>query len=162
MVYIITGGLNQGKTLRMLSIYKKLKKGDGFITRKIFSDESFIGYDIVRLQTGYSIPFAYKKDHTPADWDEIYKYGSFTFSMKAFRFAEKIITETINRSEDPVFIDEVGYLELQGKGFSDILKKVFEIQQEIYITVRNEYMDRIIKDYKIKDYEVIEAVPKSS
>lgn len=155
MVHIITGRQNHGKTNKILSIYEKLKKGDGFITRKLFRYHCFIGYEIVRLQTRESIPFAYKREYTPHDWDEIYKYGSFTFSKKALRFAEKIITESINKGVSPVFIDEIGPLELDGKGFSNILREVLDKGENVYLTVRHDCVDKVTQKFSLKKHEVI-------
>ncbi|MCK4329193.1 hypothetical protein KAX02_05070 [candidate division WOR-3 bacterium] len=155
MVCLIIGEINQGKTQKILSVYNRKKQGDGFITRKLFKNNTFIGYEIVRLSTEKSVPFAYMRDYAPSEWDEIYKYGPYTFSRKAFTFAENIVDEIIKKRINPIFIDEVGPLELQGKGFFRTLKEVLNTEKDIYITVRDHCVDEVIKKFNIRKYDVI-------
>ena len=155
MVCLIIGEINQGKTKKILSVYNRKKQGDGFITRKLFKNNTFIGYEIVRLSTEKSVPFAYMGDYAPSEWDEIYKYGPYTFSRKALTFAENIVDEIIKKRINPVFIDEVGPLELQEKGFFSILKRILHLEKNIYITVRNHCFKEVIREFNIKKYKTI-------
>jgi nucleoside-triphosphatase THEP1 len=154
MIYIITGEINQGKTEKALSIYN-LTRGDGFITRKILKNNTFYGYEIVRLSSSESIPLAFKSGSTPLMWDEIFTTGSFSFSKKAFAFAESIAEEIIEGDANPVFIDEIGPLELEGKGFVTILNKLLLTDKDIYITVRKSCLEDVIALFKLKRYEII-------
>jgi nucleoside-triphosphatase THEP1 len=154
MIYIITGEINQGKTEKALSIFS-CKRGDGFISRKTFKNNIFNGYEIVRLSTGESIPLACRSDSTPLLWDEIYTVGSFSFSKKGFTFAESIADEIIKGDANPVFIDEIGPLELEGKGFFKILQKLLLTEKDIYITVRKSCLNDVIGAFKLEKYEII-------
>jgi nucleoside-triphosphatase THEP1 len=154
MIHIITGELNQGKTEKALSIYS-FTRGDGFISRKIFKKNTFYGYEIVRLSTSESIPLAFKSGSTPFVWDEIFTAGSFSFSEKAFIFAESIIDEIIKGDANPVFIDEIGPLELEGKGFCNLLKQLLLTDKDIYITVRKSCLKDVIEAFKLERYEII-------
>ena len=152
MVYIITGEINEGKTQKMVSLYNQLNRGDGFVSKKIFNlDKDFAGYEIVRLSTGERLPLAYKRGFVPADWDEIFRCGPFRFSEAAFAFAENIIDDIIHRRIEPVFIDEIGPLELQGQGFSAILTKTLNAQKDVYIAVRNRCVEDVKKKFKIEN-----------
>ncbi len=156
MVYIVAGEINEGKTREMISIYRERKEGDGFVSRKIFlNGKDFIGYEIVRLSTDEKMPLAYKTPYVPSDWDEVYRYGPFSFSKKAFEFAGRIIDDTTIYNIEPVFIDEIGPLELEGKGFSALLKKVLKTQKNVYITVRNHCAQDVIKKFKIQNHKTI-------
>lgn len=142
----------------MVSIYNQMKQGDGFVSKKIFvNNKDFIGYEIVRLSTDEKIPFAYKSQYMPPNWDEIYRYGPFSFSKGAINFAERIGNEIITNSVGPFFIDEIGLLELSGTGFSTILEKILKTQRDIYITVRNRFVEDVIKKFKIRNYKIIMA-----
>jgi nucleoside-triphosphatase THEP1 len=158
MIYVITGEINQGKTERILSIYHH-KKGDGIISRKILKNNIPYGYEIVRLSTNESMPLALKSDSTPSKWDEIYTVGSFSFSKKALILAESIIEEIIESETNPVFIDEIGPLELEGKGFFTILKKLLLTEKDIYITVRKSCLKDVIEAFKLESYEIIPLTP---
>ncbi|MDP4145423.1 MAG: hypothetical protein Q8936_13220 [Bacillota bacterium] len=42
MLYIITGDINSGKTTKLLDIYNRLKRGDGFFNRKKYIDGHYM------------------------------------------------------------------------------------------------------------------------
>lgn len=156
MVYIIKGEINQGKTQEILSIYNRDKQGDGFVSKKIFINQTdFTGYEIVRLSTDEKMPLAYKSQYVPPHWDEIYRRGPFSFSKAAFVFAEHIIDDIIDRHIDPVFIDEIGPLELDGNGFFAVLEKILRTQKDVYITVRNHCVNEVINKFNIRDHKMI-------
>lgn len=158
MLYIVAGGIDEGKTQKMNALYHERKQGDGFLSKKIFVDKDFVGYEIVRLSSGEKMPLAYKSDHVPGDWDEMYRVGPFSFSKKAFAFARQIIDEIIEKGIEPVFIDEIGPLELSGRGFYAILKEVLNTGKDVYISVRNRCVEDVIEKFNIHSY-VIKAVP---
>ena len=160
MIYIISGAVNEGKTRKMASIYNKLKQGDGFLSKKIFAGpghKTFTGYEITRLATGQSMPLAYKAGHIPARWDELTTCGPYCFSKAAVAFAHRIIDDIIDRATGPVFIDEIGPLELTGKGFAPLFKKALQTREDIYVSVRNSCVAGVIEKFRIRDYEIIKV-----
>ncbi len=161
MVYIIKGEINQGKTQEILSIYNRDKQGDGFVSKKIFINlTEFTGYEIVRLSTDEKMPLAYKSQYVPSNWDEIYRRGPFSFSKAAFVFAEHIIDDIIDRHIDPVFIDEIGPLELDGNGFFAVLEKILRTQKDVYITVRSHCVEEVINKFNIRNYKLVTVKKK--
>jgi nucleoside-triphosphatase THEP1 len=155
MVFIITGGIDEGKTREIGAIYRQIKKGDGWVSGKIFLNEEFIGYEIQRLSTNEKLPLAYKKEYVPSGWDEICARGPFCFSKRAFEFAGKIIDEIIEKNINPVFIDEIGPLELQGKGFYPLLEKILKTPKDVYIVVRSHCIEDVIKRFNIRGYKIL-------
>jgi nucleoside-triphosphatase THEP1 len=154
MVYIITGDKNRGKTERIRMLYQE-RGGDGFISSKRFSEGVPSGYDIVRLSTGEAMSFAVKGDSIPAGWDEIDTAGSYSFSGKAFRFAESIIDEILVRGIEPVYLDEIGTLELDGRGFSPLLRRVLETERDIFMAVRMNCVQNVIAAFAIENNRII-------
>ncbi|MCK4526911.1 hypothetical protein KAW18_06035 [candidate division WOR-3 bacterium] len=156
MVFLIVGNVNQGKTERIESLYRRTRKGDGFITKKMFKGGEFQGYEIMRLSSRESVPFAYLINFVPIGWDGTIRQGWFSFSDSAFLFAEKIIDEIIEKGIEPVYIDEVGPLELEKKkGFYSIVKKVLDTRMDIYITVRESLKDKFRKVFNIEEFKVM-------
>lgn len=158
MIYIITGDINEGKTQRMISIYQQqqTKQGDGFVSKKIFpTDSDFIGYEIIRLSNNKKMPLAYRSQFIPPGWDEIYRCGPFHFSKAAVTFAEGIIDDIIAQDIEPVFIDEIGPLELAGQGFAPLMGKILKTGRDVYITVRNHCVQEVLKKFDIRNYELI-------
>jgi nucleoside-triphosphatase THEP1 len=150
MVYIVAGGIDEGKTEKMDALYQERKQGDGFLSKKIFVDKDFVGYEIVRLSSGENMPLAYKSDHVPGDWDEMHRFGPFSFSKRAFAFARQIIDEIIDKGIEPVFIDEIGPLELRGEGFCEILQEVLNTGKDVYISVRSRCVEDVIEKFNIQ------------
>jgi nucleoside-triphosphatase THEP1 len=138
----------------MRSLYEK-RGGDGFICVKIFNKNNFHGYDLVRLRTSESVPFARKNDAISGDWDEMYRFGIFSFSGHAFTVADRIIAEIIKDGVEPIFVDEVGPLEIvEQKGFCELLKRVLKLKREVYISIRNELVNELIKKFKIHEPQI--------
>ena len=167
MINIITGKIQSSKTTKLISLFEKHKNGDGFACKKVYKNEKFIGYNIVHLQTGKAIPFAYLKfdkrvsslavmKYIPKDWNEKFQFGQFSFSKEGFIFAEKIIDSTIKNNIEPIFIDEIGPVEiLMKKGFYKLMKKVLKSKIECYITIRNDMLDKFVEEFHVNKYNVI-------
>jgi nucleoside-triphosphatase THEP1 len=165
VITIITGKVGSGKTTKLLSLYNELKTGDGFIIRKNFNNGIYVGQDIVRLSTGEHKLFSLKPCccSAPQNWDEACRFGPYSFSGAGFSFADEIIKEAMQNESDPLYIDEIGPLELQGKGFSGILKLAISKasgQKEIYITVRDSCLDAVIKKFAISQYKTV-SIPSN-
>jgi nucleoside-triphosphatase THEP1 len=157
MIIFITGKIGAGKTTRLLSLYNNMKTGDGFALKKIIINGIQIGQEIYHLSTGQQKVFSLKKYHLPSLWDEIYNYGDFSFSAAGFDFSHKILHKALSSGVKPIYMDEIGPLELQGKGFSEVLKSVLKKQTDLYLTVRDYCLTEVIKEFNINRYEVIEV-----
>ncbi|MDD4347085.1 MAG: nucleoside-triphosphatase [Desulfitobacteriaceae bacterium] len=157
MIIIITGKIDAGKTTRLLSLYDHLKTGDGFALKKIITNGIHIGQEIYHLSTGQQKIFSLKKNYLPPLWDEIYNFGDFSFSAAGFDFSHKILLKALSSGVKPIYIDEIGPLELLGKGFSDALKLVVKNQTDLYLTVRDYCLTEVIKEFNINRYVVIEV-----
>jgi nucleoside-triphosphatase THEP1 len=56
-----------------------------------------------------------------------------------------------------IFLDEIGPLELAGKGFDGILQKMLKSRSNIYITVREDLIQDVVTRYDIKKYQLIKT-----
>ena len=162
MLHIITGNINSGKTTKLLSLYNELKTGDGFILPKIFIEGNYAGQQIVRLSTGVSIPFSFKRDYIPTYWDEKYRLDVYSFSHKGFEFASETIKHIVSNNISPIFIDEIGPLELEEKGFFQLLSQLLSRDYTMYISVRGFLLENVISKFKIKQYEFIRVQETST
>lgn len=155
MVYIICGELNQGKTARIKSVYEENMQGDGFITEKIITNSIFCGYKVTRLTTGDSETLLLRTEFFPLDDTPLFTKGSFSFYEKGFIFASSIIDDMIINNTGPAFIDEIGAIELAGKGLHDSLRKILQTDKTIYITVRNCFVKDVISFFSLKKFTLI-------
>jgi nucleoside-triphosphatase THEP1 len=156
-VFLVTGGMNAGKTKKMAEIYEQCPGGDGFLSRKIYSTAgSLMGYELVRLSSREKMPLAYKTEYVPVGFDEIYRYGPFLFSGRALVFATGIMNELMNSERTALFMDEIGPLELQGKGFARLLAEALNTGKDLYLTVRTQCVTAVIDQFKMERVELIE------
>ncbi len=146
MITIIVGALDSGKSTKMTEIFRQ-KGGDGFVSSKRFDGEIFTGYDLVRLTTEERIPLARV---LPSRIDG-FEYGRFIFSKKAFDYAERIYREIIAARSSPIFIDEIGRIELDGRGFDNIFRRLVLSEAEIYFCARDAFLEKIVEAYRIRN-----------
>lgn len=154
MVYLITGNRDQGKTLYLESLYKETGRGDGIISPKIFRNGCFAGYEVRRLSTGETVPLAVKRDSTGAEWDEACRQGEYSFSRRGLEFARRVFRELDREALTPLYLDEVGPLELSGRGFP-LLEVLQNEERDLYLTVRSNLLERLIMGFSLSRYRVL-------
>jgi nucleoside-triphosphatase THEP1 len=170
MIWLISGEIDSGKTSRILEIYRQKTAGQagGFISRKVYQDNIFRGYEIVRLPDGPRMPLARlgpEKNQVDkvcldkrrfAESSEAFPYGQFIFSQAGFLFGENIILELLSaEAVRDIFIDEIGPLELQGRGFCRILLKALQSGKNLYISVRTSCLQAFLEKFNIEEYTII-------
>ena len=152
MIYIISGKQNSGKTTYIKTLHKQLG-GDGFITEKIIENLEFKGYTLKRLKTNETHLFIV--ENNVCTNDHVIKNKRFSFYKNCFELAEQWIDEIINENISPIYIDEVGKLELNDKGFNNILYKLINSNLSFYITAREDNVALFLQKFEINNYKVI-------
>ncbi len=134
MVIIVTGAIGIGKTTvcqKVVSLARNLGYSCGGILTYKALDEGIIIEDI---QSG--------EKETLASSENAYsgpRTGKYFFNPAGIEFGIRAINRGI--SCDTLFVDEIGYLELRGEGFT----KVFEVvrddrAKDIIIVIRSELL----------------------
>ncbi|MEA3500726.1 MAG: nucleoside-triphosphatase [Candidatus Marinimicrobia bacterium] len=163
MINIITGDIRSGKTTKLISLFEQDKKGDGFACKKVIKNGKFIGYDIIHLQSKKHTSFAYLKKYTSRNWNKKFQFSRFSFSEEGIKFAEKIINSVIKNNVEPIFIDEIGPVEINlKKGFYKLIKVVLNSERECFLTVRNDMIDEFVEVFDVDEFNIIEITPQSS
>jgi nucleoside-triphosphatase THEP1 len=160
MVYIISGAVNSGKTSKMLEIYHKLAPGKtaGFISPKLYHNQTFLGYEIVKLPDGPRKTLALLSSEYADDFSDPFQFGQFIFSQQAFLFGETIICQLLEDvSVKDIYIDEIGPLELAGRGFCNILSKVLQADKNLYLCVRTNCLKAFLNSFNISKYKIIQV-----
>ncbi len=157
MVTLITGKINGGKTSRILELYLDSENGDGFASPKVFNGGELAGYDLQRLSTGETVPFIRREGLTPAGWTEAFTFGDFSFSEAGLQFASGIIKSAIEDGNSSLFIDEIGPVELQGKGFAPLLEKALGSGRDVYICVRESCVEDVAERFHIGEFALIKV-----
>lgn len=154
MVHLITGAVNRGKSTKLRLIYHNLQKGDGFYNRRIFREDSLMGQEIIRLATGESRLFSLRNEFIPESWVQECRYGAFSFSKAGLEFGRKIIARSILNHLEPLFLDEIGPLELEGKGFCESFSNALVAKIEIYAVVRDSCLEAVIQKFRLKPCQI--------
>jgi nucleoside-triphosphatase THEP1 len=150
MITIITGAINSGKTTQLLKIYNATRQGEGFALPKYYINGNYAGQKIVRLSNGNSTIFSLKESYIPPNWKEDFHYENYSFSLEGMQFANHISDDIIRNHLNPVFIDEIGPLEIQKKGFYFIMRKMIICRKDLFLTVRSACIQDIIALFNIK------------
>ena len=155
MVKIVTGRINSFKTTRLQNYYKENPIGDGFIAKKIMKDSLVYGYNLQRLSTGEEIPFVIRDIYLDESKKIIYQLGPYLFYESAFTYLDRMIDEFIKKRVCPIYLDEIGVLELSGKGFDSIIKRIVLADINLCLVVRSDLLDKVIERYGFKEVEII-------
>jgi nucleoside-triphosphatase THEP1 len=132
MIFILTGPVHSGKTTLLKKVVWELKKQkykvDGFLSEAVGEKKQAVGYDLFDLEEETSIPFIRRTGEE--NWQRI---GSYFFIPQSLAQAKKIILR--RKDADILVVDEVGPLELSGKGFWPALKQVILLESKRYLFV---------------------------
>jgi nucleoside-triphosphatase THEP1 len=121
MIFILTGPVHSGKTTLLKKVVRELMgqkyRLDGFLSEAVHENEETVGYDLFDLKEERAIPLIRRTGKK--EWQRI---GSYFFIPEGLAEAENIILR--GTKADILVVDEVGPLELSGKGFWPALKQV--------------------------------------
>lgn len=149
-IVILTGPIRSGKTNTVKAVSKKIQKTidiSGILTVKVFEKKSFIGYDIFEIVSGKQYPFL------RSDGDEnMERLGRFYIQSEAASRGNSAIETGLNSKL--LIIDEIGPLELTGKGFSDSLISALERASDgvLLIVVRDTLIEEVIESFGIDSF----------
>ena len=156
MINILTGPVHSGKTTFLKNAIPVLKENNfaaaGYLSEAVWNGQEFTGYDLVDLKDDLRHPFIRKQGRD--DWQRI---GPFYFILGTLDLAKKIIR--LCQKTDLCVVDEVGPLELEGKGVWPALEEAFKIPgQSLLIVVREtllqDIMDKMPKD-RVRVYDSV-------
>lgn len=161
MIFIVTGPVHSGKTTLVKKILKILKEQNvsvnGFLSERVSRDQEIDGYDLFSLKTGKSRTFIRKK---PGNRGE--RVGPYFLNPQVLAEAKKIILK--GKESDILVIDEVGPLELSGRGFWPALEEILRrppklillvIREEIFGDFLERIKDKEVKVFEVKEKEVL-------
>ena len=150
---LLVGGIGSGKTaagLRLLSLLRSYGIGvGGILAPRILKGEETFGYSIIDLSTNATHPFAGLE---PSD----VQIGRFYLAQAGLDLAERTIRNALN-SHPVVFIDEVGRLEVQGKGHASAIRQLLQSSCVPVLLVRDTLVEQAIHTFDIADPFLFQA-----
>jgi len=142
MVYVLSGPVHTGKTTFLKKLSSALKKNNipvtGYLSLSLREEQYLKGYDLYEIESDTIFPFIRRKGHPK--WEKI---GSFFFRPASLDKAKKIIVNA-SKKKGVCFVDEVGPLELSGKGVWPAVKQALadkSSQMDYLFVIREGLLD---------------------
>jgi len=157
MIKIVTGKINSKKTTRMMDLYLQDHQGDGFISLKTMSEQKVYGYHALKLSSREKRLLMVHRDFYLSEFFCIEKIGPYLIHPSVKQWVEQEIGKMIQKKIQPIYLDEIGALELSGMGFDDIFKKMVLSGLDLNIVVREDMIDQVINHYQLKDVTIIKS-----
>jgi nucleoside-triphosphatase THEP1 len=154
-IFIVSGKKGEGKTsfIKDLIVYFKEKKISvgGILSEKQLQNDECLGYEIVDIENEEKVQFLLIGDIPNCN-----KIMKFSIINEGLEFGNKTLQEAFS-TKDIIIIDEVGLLELQDGGWSQILLKVNESRNKIFvITARDIFVAELIAKYNWKQAQIVQ------
>jgi nucleoside-triphosphatase THEP1 len=142
MKYLLTGKIGVGKTVVCEKIVEKAQKMRvnccGIVTQKVEEKGKNIALLVKDLSTGESRIMAYGKSMDRQEIPDGIHFCNWVFDENTIEFAEK----AIRKKGDLLIIDEIGYLEVEGKGINNAISAFKSPKNKnAILVVRNELED---------------------
>lgn len=154
-VLIITGAKHQGKTTFTKEVVDMLQeKGKsigGFLAIGYFEDNRRSAFDLVSPETGEQKPLC-SIHFTGGE-----KAGPFCFDPEGQNFGKEMLTAKKIAGKDIVVVDEIGPLELEGKGWAGALDLLSMAAGTTWIlVVRSSLVEAVKEKWNLTDADVFD------
>ena len=83
--------------------------------------------------------------------------GKYRFSTQAFRHANEVIINGSSLAGAQIVIDEIGPLELQGKGFYNTLSQLLSLNDpafDLLLVIRENLVEKVIAHFNIAMHNI--------
>jgi len=161
---LVTGESGSGKTSWCREYIDQRRKFGatigGILSPVIEKQKQRVGSNALDLLTGQEVPFARLSRHNHFKGGE--KVGDYTISRDGILFACDAIERAVKSRCDLVVIDEVGPLELQGKGLMPAVESALASAINVLIVVRSSLREALQKHFPDYEFTVIADLTKSS
>ncbi len=146
---ILTGPVHSGKTTKLMQWAAGKKSIDG-ILQPVIDEKRFI----------YHIGTRTLRALETKDSNNAFVIGKYKFNIEVFNWSQTVLLEVLNKNFDWLVIDEIGPLELEGKGLEPAISKIFnEIEKlngNILCVVRDSILEKFVEHYRLESkYDLI-------
>lgn len=150
-VFIISGKIADGKTTFAEKYTQQLiERGQtvkGFTAPRMMANNETVGYFIKDVSNNKLIEFL----NTKGNDKQQPKIGKFFINTVAHKQGIKILSNAIEKQPDWIVIDEIGRLELAGKGWAKCLEKVItQTNSKVLLAVRDEFVNEVASEFKFQ------------
>lgn len=141
-VFIITGRHGSGKSELVMELTARLrtsgKKPAGICAVGLWENGKRAGFDLVDLSGGQRTPLCRRGGAAGAE-----TAGEFQFRREGLAAGHAALSEGALSGADLVFMDEIGFLELDGKGWARRLEELASGGLPLVLVVRDYLLDQV-------------------
>jgi nucleoside-triphosphatase THEP1 len=156
-IFVVSGPTQSGKTTYLNHLIKEIEEKrpelrlGGVIAHGIDLSGQRFGFKIEDIATGDSKFLSSIQN----DGEDSIRVGRFYFSKEGLLFGQKALTNNLT-DIDVLVIDEVGHLELHGKGwFEAIEKAMMQENLNIIMVVRESLLEEVLQLWQNKHFVII-------
>lgn len=140
----------------MIQYYQLNQLGDGFVMVKQMENNVVKNYHLMRLSTNEKFLFVIREENQTPDFIVGCQIGPYLFEQSVLTYAKEQFKQMIHDKVTPLFLDEIGILELQGKGFFTMMEQLVASNLEAYIVVRSDLIHQVVEKFGITNYQIME------
>jgi len=154
-IYIITGSIGEGKTTFVSLLANQLMK-QGITTFGVLSFRSEAGsgskgYNVYHIKAEKTKPLLIESKIPAQD-----RIGRYVIIKEGFRFGEDALKPSNINGFSVAIIDEVGLLEVEGKGWAKSLGQLLNQKGVILIiSVRTNFVEAVISKWGFCNYKIV-------
>lgn len=154
-VTILSGPCQSGKTTLLSALANLLRKEyltvAGILAVGLWEKNVRSGFNLIDLTDGSTTPLSHRIP------DEGLHDGiPFVFYETGFEAGMNALSPEKCRGADVVIIDEVGFLELQGKGWASCLPRLLEIDGKVHVwAVRGKILGKVRSAWGLENAQII-------
>ena len=158
VIYLVTGDREEGKTAFVNKMIGEMKqegrKITGFLAIGIHDAKGIRrGFTIRNIETGEESEFCVTDG--PAGWEKV---GKFKINPAGLAKGYEWMSSEKIRESDVLVIDELGPLEMAGRGWSDLISRILlEDPKPMIWTVRRSLAAKIAVKWNVGEVRVVDA-----
>ena len=156
-IFILTGERQSGKTTFLIELIRIIREKGfnprGFISEGVHEGENRIGFNLTDISTGSKIELC-----NMVERPGMIKQGRFWFSREALDTGEEILRQAVSSKAEVIVIDEVGHLEISGKGWYDAIESATATSDAVHIwTVRKSLINKAARRWNTGNVTVVDT-----
>jgi nucleoside-triphosphatase THEP1 len=154
-IFLVTGPVQGGKSTFLSALTALLKKRGlapgGFLCPGTIASGNRSEFYLKNILTGMVLPMGSAKE--TSGW---FKYRRFWFNPVAFKKGKEWIRECLGQEAQVLVIDEVGPMELEGSGWSELLDALVVASVPVQLwSVRENILQEVIQRWNIDPVHLI-------
>ncbi len=153
---ILTGAVQSGKTTLAEALVKELRRHRqevaGIIARGLWENGQRSGFDLVDIGTGRVTPLARRKVVSGSSAS----LTGFDFFVAGWKAGKRALAVENCRQAEVVVVDEVGKLELAGRGWAPLLPALLSLTRPVHVwIVRESLLAQVRQIWKVPSTVVV-------